>query len=292
MARQVVGLGLSVLDHLMVVDDFGLEGQRIRYRESLFVAGGMVGTALAQAAQLGCRAQVLSMVGGDPAGRRVARERRGFGVSTRRLLYSDRFPTTPAVVLVEHGTGERRFIVPDRRAFERSAPDFDLRGIGAGSVLLVDGHFPAQAMRALRRAREYGATVVADFSDARPAHLRMLPHVDYPIVSLEFVESWGMNGPRDALEALREHSGGGTPVVTLGERGAVVLERGRVRRVAPRRVRVRDTTGAGDVFHGAFAAGLCQGRDLRDALALATHAAALSCTALGGTGRLLTPQKR
>jgi sulfofructose kinase len=77
-------------------------------------------------------------------------------------------------------------------------------------------------------------------------------------------------------------------VVTLGARGGLYLEGGRVRRYRARRVRVVDTTGAGDAFHGAFAAGLYFGFALEAALDLAAHAAALNCTALGGMGRLMT----
>ena len=77
-------------------------------------------------------------------------------------------------------------------------------------------------------------------------------------------------------------------MVTLGSRGGLYLEGGRVRRYRARRVRVVDSTGAGDAFHGAFAAGLYFGLDVRSALELAAHAAALNCTALGGMGRLMT----
>ena len=56
-------------------------------------------------------------------------------------------------------------------------------------------------------------------------------------------------------------------------------------------MKVRDTTGAGDVFHGALAAGLFSGTDLPDALELAARAAAINCTALGATGRLLTREE-
>jgi sugar/nucleoside kinase (ribokinase family) len=68
----------------------------------------------------------------------------------------------------------------------------------------------------------------------------------------------------------------------------LLLHEGRVRRVSAPRVRVKDTTGAGDVLHGAFAAGLARDRDVRGALELGVRAAALSCTALGGLGRLMT----
>jgi sulfofructose kinase len=52
-------------------------------------------------------------------------------------------------------------------------------------------------------------------------------------------------------------------------------------------VRVRDTTGAGDAFHGAFAAGLARGRDVEGAISLAARAAAMCCTAVGATTRLI-----
>jgi sulfofructose kinase len=129
--------------------------------------------------------------------------------------------------------------------------------------------------------------VVADLSDARPAHLRLLPHVTHAIVPESFVASWGAGGVEATLRELRARYGC-APVVTRGARGALALRDGRLHRVPARRVRVRDTTGAGDVYHGAFAAGLARGLDVLEALALASRAAALACTALGGTTRLMT----
>jgi len=67
----------------------------------------------------------------------------------------------------------------------------------------------------------------------------------------------------------------------------VYLRDGRIRRFRAHRVAVRDTTGAGDAFHGAFAAGLAHGLDLEAAIALAARAAAVCCTALGATSELL-----
>ena len=80
---------------------------------------------------------------------------------------------------------------------------------------------------------------------------------------------------------------GGNPVVTQGARGGIYLDGNRVRRWSAPRVAVRDTTGCGDVFHGAFAAGLQRGLDVAGSVALAARAASLCCTALGGTAQLL-----
>jgi sulfofructose kinase len=146
----------------------------------------------------------------------------------------------------------------------------------------------AAELRAVKRARDWGVRVIGDFSQPHAANLRLLPFVDFPVLPQEFADAWGVGDAPQTLRALRERYGG-TPVLTQGRRGALVLHQGRIRRIPAPRVRVRDTTGSGDVFHGAFAAGLAHGRDLIPSLELACRAAAQSCTALGGLGRLMTP---
>jgi len=285
-ARRMVGLGLCVVDHVYRVDDIDFGAERMRYGERLVGPGGMACNATIQAARLGCNAQLLTALGDEAEGRSLRRSLARAKVGTRGVLLVPAFSTTVSVVLVAKRDGERRFIVPDRRRIERDAPDFELSAIGPGCVLLVDGHFPRQALRAARRAREVGATVVGDFSLPRPEISRLLPYVDFPVVPLEFAEAYGDGDPQQAMRRLRDRFGG-QPVVTRGSRGGLYFRGRRVRRYPAERVRVRDTTGAGDAFHGAFAAGLAHGFDFEAAIALAAHAAAVCCTALGATTRLL-----
>jgi sulfofructose kinase len=278
-----------VVDHVYLVDKLELSSDRMRFSKRLVGTGGMMGTALAQAASLGGSAHALSLLGADADGRFVRRSLRALGVKTRLLLLSPDFETTIAVVLVEEKTGERRFIVPDRRALERDAPDFDLALINRNATLMVDGHFPQQALRAAKRAREVGASVIGDFHRPSPGVRELLPYVDYPIVPLEFAELFSTGGPQRAIEELANEYGG-TPIVTMGEEGGFYLDQGRVCHYAAQRVHVIDTTGAGDVFHGAFAVGLARGLELVESIDLAVRAASLCCTTLGGTGRLMIPQ--
>src|SRR6202008_4808171 len=100
----VGGPGLSVMDHTYLLQRDEPGAERVRYVECLRAPGGMIGTALAQAAQLGVRAQGLSLVGDDDDGRTVRRRLRSLGVDTRRLLVSRTLPTTTAVVLVDRAT--------------------------------------------------------------------------------------------------------------------------------------------------------------------------------------------
>jgi sulfofructose kinase len=288
-SQRVVGLGLCVLDEVLLVDDFGLAAPRTRYSERRRLPGGMMANATLQAAALGVETHLLSVLGDDDDGAFLVRALRRSGVVTRRVVRSAAHPTTLAVVLVERGTGERRFLVADRSRHERDVPELDLSPIRRGAVLMIDGHFAGQAARAAQRARERGVPVVADFADARPAFLELLPLVDHPIVPQEFVARFGHGDARETLRALSARCGG-TPVVTQGARGALALHAGRFRRIPSPRVEVVDTTGAGDAFHGAFAAGLATGRDVLDALHQAARAGAASCRGLGGSSRLLTPE--
>jgi sugar/nucleoside kinase (ribokinase family) len=289
-SEKVVGLGLCVIDHVYVVERLDFAETRIRFTQRLVLPGGMIGTAISQAATLGCEAHLLSMLGDDADGHFVRRSIEEIGVKTERLVISPDAETTVAVVLVERDSGERRFIVPDRRALERDAPEFDLAGIDSTTTLLVDGHFPEQALRAVVKAREVGASVVGDFHRPSPAVRKLLPYVDFPVVPLEFAELISAGDPQRAMFEMADQFGG-TPVVTLGAEGGLYLEDGRVCRFAARPVDVLDTTGAGDVFHGAFAAGLSRGWALERTIELATRAAALCCTALGGAGRLMTREE-
>lgn len=285
--RRVVGLGLCVVDHFYRVDAFDVDPVRTRYDESLVTAGGHIATALRQAAALGCTTQVLSALGDDEAGRFVRRELRSAGVDTRRLRASSRLTTTVAVVLVERRSGERRFVLPTRAGMEARAPRLDLSAIGADSVLLVDAHFPRDALAAVKRAQRVGATVVGDFHRLTDTVRALLPHVDHAIVSHELVRAAKFDSARDALEWLARHTRG-RPVVTQGSRGGLWLEGRRFRRYRAHPAEVVDTTGAGDVFHGAFSAALALGHEFERCLDLASRAAAGNCSALGGAGRLMT----
>lgn len=284
---RVVGLGLCVVDHFYLVDGFATGAVRTRYTQRFEAPGGMIGNALRQVAALGCEAHALSGLGDDAPGRLVRRVLREAGVRTRGLVLSPRLETTVAVVLVDRRSGERRFVVPDRRGLEARAPAFDLSRIDARTILMLDGHFPVQALRAVRRARECGARVIADFHRPNAVARRLLPHVDHAIVSEEFVEAGGFGSSRETLRWLAARTRD-RPVVTEGDRGGAYLEGSRLRRYHARRARVVDTTGAGDAFHGGFTAGLCMGLEFAECLDLGARAAARNCTALGGAGRLMT----
>jgi sulfofructose kinase len=283
-------LGLCVVDHLYVVDELPGASERTRYTRREVSSGGMVANALAQVARLGCRAELVSLVGDDADGRYARRRLRALGVSTRAARALEAVP--------DHDRGgddrraRRRAPVPHRVARAVRAPRARVRSLvrTAGAACCCSTALPAQALRAARRARALGVPVVADFSDPRPDYLRLLPWVDYAVLPEAFVRRWSPGDPARALRRLRREFGG-APVVTLGARGGIYWHEGGVRRFTSPRVRVVDTTGAGDVFHGAFAAGVAHGLPLPEIVARAARAGALACTAIGATTRLASQRE-
>jgi sugar/nucleoside kinase (ribokinase family) len=119
----------------------------------------------------------------------------------------------------------------------------------------------------------------------------LLGAVDFPIVSRQFAEKhFGTRSVREALRGLVA-SGARMGVVTIGSQGALARLGEREIESPAFRVEARDTTGAGDVFHAAFAWALLEGLAPERVLAAANAAAALNCCALGAQGGLPTREE-
>jgi sulfofructose kinase len=113
--------------------------------------------------------------------------------------------------------------------------------------------------------------------------------VDYLVASSEFPVQWtNERDPFRALERLQEEYGMRVAAMTLGAHGALARENGRFVYSPAFVVNCVDTTGAGDVFHGAFCYAVLQGLPMKEILDLSNAMAALNCTALGARGGIKT----
>ncbi len=132
--------------------------------------------------------------------------------------------------------------------------------------------------------------VVVDVDTIYPGFDRVLPHVDYLVSSSEFPERWTkQSDPFRALEIIQKEYGMRVAAMTLGAHGALALEAGRFIYSPAYVVNCVDTTGAGDVFHGAFCYAVLQGMPMRESLDFSNAMAALNCTAAGRPRRHRNP---
>ena len=272
-AARVVVLGNAVLDHRVWVDAWPPARRRTpaaRYREDL---GGGAAVAAVTVARLGGAAVFVGPRGADAAGERVAAYLDCHGVATRHLAVLPDAATGVSLIIIVPGGERLIFAYPGAGLLDDPAwaPPAALDGADA---LLVDSRFPraARALAAAARARRI--PVVVDLDTDTPDAWALAGAASHVIADEDLAER---AGGVDALLA-RLDADGAWGAVTLGAAGAV--HRGG--RVPAFEVPATDSTGAGDVFHGAFTLALAAGRRPEDALVAASAAAAVRCE----TGRV------
>jgi sulfofructose kinase len=157
--------------------------------------------------------------------------------------------------------------------------------IACARLLHIDGHDTPAVARAAEIARRHGIPVTVDVDTIYHGFDRVLPNVDYLVASSEFPTAWtGETDPFRALETIQSQYGMRVAAMTLGAHGALALENGKFCYAPAFVVNCLDTTGAGDVFHGAFCYAVLQAMPMRESLDFSNAMAALNCTALGARG--------
>jgi sulfofructose kinase len=193
-----------------------------------------------------------------------------------------------AFIIINRKNSSRTILYTKNRVPVFGRADVDASAIRDSRVLLIDFYHEEASLAASEIAREAGIPVVVDAESVKPLSTKIMANATHLIASKSFARRFaGLPEGGDMSSAAERIAGlTGCPFVcvTLGEQGAVALERhsGRTYRQRAYRVEVVDTTGAGDVFHGAFAYFLASRRPVEEILRLSSACAALACTRMGG----------
>lgn len=277
---RVIGLGLATLDYLFV-SPVAAPGGQARLRDYAIEGGGLVGTAIVAAARLGAEAAIRTWVGDDQAGREVVEEFRREGVDTRRVEVVPGERTGAAFIHVEEGTGERTIYFA---GCPRLSPAEAARGTEGPlecDAVVVDAVWPEASLALAGRARTQGIPVVGDFVPEGDL-LELAGLMTALIVPRAGAERLAPGGSwEEKLRRLTE-TGAAFVAVTAGPEGCYFFADGKACLQPAFSVPVVDTTGAGDVFHGAFAYALARRWPVAQCVEFASAVAALSCRALGG----------
>lgn len=252
--------------------------------------GGQGATAAAAIGRLGAGVAFIGRVGDDTYGRNIVRAFGEAGVDTSwGLEIVEGGRSQFAFCVAEKGTGRRAIfwqppglgpVNPDHLDRERA---LDTRAV------LVDGHHIEAGCRLAGWSTDKGIPVVADLERPREGIERLFEAVSFPILPEDFALSWSGAEDADGAAKVLSSRTRGILIITLGTRGSVAYTpTGRHHQPAFEIERVVDTTGAGDVYHGAFAYAAARGENLPAAMRFASATAALSCRALGGRAGLPT----
>lgn len=243
----------------------------------LACGGGPAANAAVGVARFGLRAAFAGYLGLDLYGERHFQELTEAGVDTAWIARGTS-PTPLSTVLVKPD-GSRALVnyKGETRSLPAGAIDF---GACRPKVMLFDGHEPAISLPLARRARAEGIPIVLDAGSLHDGTRALMDQVDYLAASEKFArQCLGWVDEEAALNYLASQAP--VAVVTLGERG-LIWRRGNERGALPAfPVHAVDTTGAGDVFHGVFAAALALNMDWLDVLRHAGAAGGLCCETIG-----------
>jgi ribokinase len=283
---DVVGLGLAIADIVLRVERMPTWDDPRGLEDFTIADGGPAGTACFVASTFGLDTGFIDTAGSDSLADHRLRSLKRAGVDTSRMVSREGPEDHVVVVWVDAGTGERTFSF--RRGF-LSQPlepaELDREYITSAGFLHLDGSHHEAALEAARWMHESGGMVVMDASATnRPipdGMRRLVGKTDYLVCGSGFGHQ--LTGETDSRRAGRAMLELGPRVVvqTEGKNGCYTTSRDQHFHTPAFEVDVIDTTGAGDVFHGAYLVGLAKRWELERTAAFASAVAALHCTVLG-----------
>ena len=282
---DAVGFGLNALDHLVVMPQYPAFDTKTRLIEHTQSPGGQAATAMVALQRLGSKTAYAGRFGSDTAGQFGYSSIKDEGIDIEFAEVIEGARNQIAFIIVDARSGERTIMWDrdDRLGYSVSEAPTDVAD--RGRVLHVDAHDPPASARMAEVARAGGSIVSADIDNVYDGLPDLLPLIDILITSKAFpYRVTGITDERTALIELKDRYGCAVVGITKGEGGAIVYCNDHFLESPAYRVPggCRDTTGAGDAFHGGLLYGLLSGEGLETSLKLANATAALKCRALGG----------
>jgi len=284
---DVLGLGYTAVDDLLYVEAYPPADSKARVWNRQRHCGGLTATALVAAARLGARCLYAGVLGSDELSAFVTGRLREEGIGLEYVQRQEQARPVHSVIVVDQRQ-HTRTIFYDWEGVAGIPADWPPEEvIRAAGVLFVDQLGLPGMIRAARVALAAGIPVVADFESIPPTpeFAELVALANHPIVSQEFAQNWtGCPNPAEAAAALWSAERQAV-VVTCGAAGCWYLEAEQgsaPRHQAAYRVEAVDTTGCGDVFHGAYAAALARGQSLPERVRFASAAAGLKAAHAGG----------
>lgn len=277
MPLDVLCVGHASFDLVFGVPHHPAADEKIVADALLACGGGPAANAAITVARLGLKAGFGGYLGTDLYGERHLEELIEGGVDTRSVVRGTS-PTPLSAVLVK--PDGKRALVNYKGDTRPLPPQAFVPPATPARCILFDGHEPGLSEPALAWGKTRGASTVLDAGSLHAGTEWLMFRVDHLVASEKFAAQWlGNDDPEQALAALAERSP--CVVITLGERGLIWRCGAESGRLPAFPVEAVDTTGAGDVFHGTYAAGLAAGMDWPELLRYASAAGALCCTRLG-----------
>jgi len=297
MEKPIVIVGSLNMDFVVQVDKLPQPGQTVPGRGFQMIPGGKGANQACAVGKLGGLGRMVGRVGADVFGETLKASLSSAGVDTGRVLATDGESTGVALIFVEKG-GQNMIVVAagangrvTPADIEKAADCFE-----KGGYLLMQLETPMETVKAAAAlGRSRGMTTILDPAPARPLDAALLRNIDTltpneteALVLLGRPPSAVLLEEARGLAAALLELGPRSVILKMGDKGAWLSDSKESRHHPARKVEAVDATAAGDVFNGALAVALAEGRSLGDAIAFANCAASISVTRLGAQASVPT----
>jgi sugar/nucleoside kinase (ribokinase family) len=250
MKFQGLFVGLATLDLIYLIKDLPTPNQKIVALEQMIAAGGPATNAAVTFSSLGNQAKLLAAFGNHPLTKLIYTDLNNYSINTIDLQ-PNLFESPPvSSILVTQSTGERAIISLNAAKIQAKPAEIPINILEGIDIILFDGHQIEVSKEIALQAKNLNIPIVIDGGSWKPGLEEILPYVDYAICSADFYPP-GCQQHQDVFDYLQT-AGITNIAITQGSQPIQYLSKKEIGKLAVPQVPVKDTLGAGDIFHGAF----------------------------------------
>lgn len=286
---DILGIGTAAVDDLLYIDQFPQPDSKVGVKNAIRQGGGQTATAITTAARQGAITAFCCRLGWDELSQFTINELEKEGVDCSPCIRDQEGSPYHSTIIVAASPCTRTILHSGGNVSPPSEA-ISWNMVRHARVLLLDDNSRKAGIKAAQIARSLNIPIVADIEIDPPDEVtELLPLVDHLIINSEYGELLSGKKEYDEMAETLCTPNRSVCVITCGEEGCWYSEKGTPAQHIPAfNVSVEDTTGCGDVFHGAYAAALARGSDIRTAVIVASASAAIKATQPGGRSGIPT----
>ena len=279
---KIVCIGHSTYDITLPVNEFPEENRKIRLSNHIECGGGPAANGAYLLAKWGMDVSLVSIVGKDYCGEKVIEEDKNMGVDTTFIEKRDDHSTSSSYIIANMSNGTRTILTSKKEPIRKLSNNIDIKA----DVILIDGEHPETAYEVLEN--NPNAISILDAGRLNDDTKFLGKFVTYFVCSKEYAENFTnkeinierMDRLVEIYEELNSYFDTNI-IITLEEAGAFTKIDGNYEIIPSMKVKALDSTGAGDIFHGALTYFIANNYPLREAIKLSNITGAISVTRMG-----------
>ncbi|WP_297407419.1 carbohydrate kinase family protein [uncultured Cetobacterium sp.] len=281
--KNILCVGHSACDITYIMDEFPIENRKYKVNETKIMGGGPTGNASYLLGKYGEDVSYITTLGLDAYGVNIVSELESVKVDLKNSILKKEYTTPCSMIITNIKTGSRTILNHRNKNF---IPDtYKINYINKPKFILFDGHEIELARRALNEFPE--AITILDAGSYKLETVELGAKVDYLICSEDFareyteIEEVNKENYLEVFNKMKKLNKKNI-IITLGEKGCLYKKNGEIYNYPAFETKAIDTTGAGDIFHGAFVYALSNKFDLMKAIKFSSVCASLSVEKIGG----------